>query len=370
MQRRDLLKLTALAAALGAVSPGHLLAAASPAKPLKILFLGGTGFIGPHMVQQAVDAGHTVTLFNRGNRSERFPDLEQLVGDRDGQLDALAGRAWDVVIDTSGYLPRHVDDSAKLLKAGGTPHYLFISTVAVYEKQASGAMDEQSPLATLADPTTETIDGDTYGPLKGLCEAAVKRHYPDAHTILRPTFIIGPGDHTDRFAHYLERPLAGGTMAAPGPQDAPLAYVDVRDLAAFTLLAAEQPIAGTYNMVNAPGAATTGELMRRSLAASGADVELAWISYDFLQSHGLLVDEEAGYPMFVNPLEYGGFHNMSQSAAVARGFRNRPFAGTFDATWAWWSSQPAERRAERRQPLSAEVEKTWVEAFKAEQAAA
>lgn len=368
MQRRDVLKLGALAAAMGAVSPFGLFATERAAKPLKILFLGGTGFIGPHMVRQALDRGHEVTLFNRGKNDDLFPELEQLTGDRDGKLHALEGRRWDAVVDTSGYVPRHVDDSARLLKAGGTPYYLFISSVAAYEKQADGAMDEDSPLATMPDPTVEEVNGETYGPLKVLCEQAVLRHYPDDSTILRPTYIIGPGDTTDRFSHYLERPLAGGTMAAPGPEDASLPYVDVRDLAAFTVMSLERKISGRYNMVNAQGAATTGEMMRRSLAASGADVELAWISYPFLHAHGLAGDDSPGFPMFSDTVEYGGFSHLSQAAAVAKGFRNRPFAETFDAHWNWWSSLPADRRANRRKVLPVEIEQRWIEALKSAKA--
>lgn len=368
MQRRDVLKLGALAAAMGAVSPLGLFAAEPAAKPLKILFLGGTGFIGPHMVRQALDRGHQVTLFNRGKNDELFPELEQLTGDRDGKLQALEGRRWDAVVDTSGYVPRHVDDSARLLKAGGTPYYLFISSISAYEKQADGAMDEDSPLATMPDPTVEEITGETYGPMKALCEQAVLRQYPDASAILRPTYIIGPGDTSDRFSHYLERPLAGGTMAAPGPEDAALSYVDVRDLAAFTVLALENRTSGRYNMVNAPGAATTGDMMRRSLAASGAKIELVWISYPFLHAHGLAGEDSPGFPMVSDPVEYGGFDHLSQAAAVAKGFKNRPFAETFDAHWDWWSSLPAERRAGRREVLPVDVEQQWIAAWKSAKA--
>jgi 2'-hydroxyisoflavone reductase len=314
------------------------------------------------MVRGALDRGHVVTLFNRGNNEERFPELEQLVGDRDGELGALEGRRWDAVVDTSGYVPRHVEDSARLLKAGGTPHYLFISTVAVYDIRPGGVIDEDAPLATMADPAVEKVTGETYGPLKALCEQAVQRHYPNASTLLRPTYIVGPGDTTDRFAHYLERPLAGGTMAAPGPQDLPLAYVDVRDLAAFTVRALEQAVYGRYNIVDAPGAATTGEMMRRSLAASGADVDLAWITHEFLHEQGLAGNGQPGFPMIVDPVEYGGLRQISHAAAVARGFRNRSFADTFDATWDWWSSLPAERRANRRKVLPVEAEQRWIAA--------
>ncbi|MEJ8566390.1 NAD-dependent epimerase/dehydratase family protein [Elongatibacter sediminis] len=348
--------------ALGALVPFGLTARTRPnEEPLRILFLGGTGFIGPHMVRQALSRGHEVTLFNRGNHPDAFPQLEQLVGDRDGGLTALEGRQWDAVIDTSGYVPRHVDDSSRLLAAAGTPHYLFISTVAVYERFDSPEMDESAPLATLEDPGVEEVTGTTYGPLKVLCEAAVKAHYPAAHTILRPTFICGPGDHTDRFIWYIDRPLAGGRMAVPGPQSLAISYVDVRDLAEFTVRALEERIEGAYNMVNPPGATTTGDLMRESLTASGADPDLVWMTSGFLRDHEL----EWRFPMCPDPLENPAVGHFSQAAARERGFSNRPFTETVRATFDWWMNQPEERRKNRRDVLPRDVEQSWLAALDA-----
>jgi 2'-hydroxyisoflavone reductase len=361
INRRDLIRLVAAAGAASALTPLGLFAqggSASPSRPLRILFLGGTGFIGPHMVQRALDRGHTVTLFNRGNNADEFPDLEQLLGDRDGKLGALEGRQWDAVVDTSGYVPRHVDDSARLLAAGGTPHYLFISTVAVYDKFDTPGMDESAPLATLADPTVEEVTGETYGALKVLCEQAVLRHYPEAHTILRPTYIVGPGDHTDRFIYYIDRPLAGGRMPVPGPQSLAINYVDVRDLAEFTIRSLEERINGIYNMVNAPGGTTFGDVMRESRAASGAYLGLVWITAEFMREHGL----EWQFPMSPNPLESPANGHLSQAAAIAQGFTNRPFAETVKATYDWWMAQPAERRQKKQDVLPLEVQEAWLKA--------
>ncbi len=355
----------ALILATGAGAMTSLLPSAAGAKnsgsgaPLRILFLGGTGFIGPHMVQAAVDRGHAVTLFNRGNNPEAFPDLEQLVGDRDGGLDALAGRQWDAVVDTSGYVPRHVRDSARLLAAGGTPHYLFVSTVSVYAERRKRGMDESAPRATSDDPSVEEVTGETYGPLKVLCENAVRETYPDAHTVLRPTFICGPGDHLDRFIWYIDRPLAGGRMPVPGPESLAMNYVDVRDLAAFTVDTLERHIYGSYNMVNPPGGTTSGDLMRESLAASGADVELEWISPERMRALGL----EWHFPMCPDPLEYPAHGYVSQAAAVAQGFVNRPFADTVRDTCDWWMSLPPERRRDRRDVLPLALERDWLEAL-------
>ncbi|MDZ4348070.1 MAG: NAD-dependent epimerase/dehydratase family protein [Xanthomonadaceae bacterium] len=361
LHRRKILKLAAAGGTLAMLSPLTLLAQTAKApRPLEILFLGGTGFIGPHMVQEALDRGHKITLFNRGN-SPPPPGVEQLIGDRDNDLTALEGRRFDAVVDTSGYVPRHVDSAAALLAKGGTPHYLFISTVAVYDNFRQPGMDESGQLKTLADPSIETVDGETYGPLKVLCEQAVNAHYTGAATILRPTFIIGPGDHTDRFIYYIDRPRQGGRMPVPGPQSLAMAYVDVRDLAAFTIHSLEDNIFGIYNMVSAPSATTFGEVMRLSLEASGADVELAWIAPGQMRA----ADLEWSFPMCPNPLENPGFPSLSQAAALAKGFSNRPFSDTVRDTYDWWMAEPEARRLGKRDPLPLETQQKWLQALDA-----
>ena len=361
IKRRELIGGAAGVTAAASLAPFGVFAAdaaGKAAKPLSILFLGGTGFIGPHMVRLAVERGHKVTLFNRGHNADEFPDLEQLIGDRDGKIEVLEGRKWDAVVDNSGYVPRHVDDSARLLAAGGTPHYLFISTVSVYANLAPPGMDESAPLATIPDPNVEEVTGETYGALKALCEQAVQKTYPSAYTILRPTFIIGPGDHTDRFIYYIDRPLAGGRMPVPGPQSLAMNYVDVRDLAAFTIRSLEEGINGTYNMVNPPGNTNFGDVMRESLAASGAKPELVWITPDFMKEHGL----DWQFPMCPYPPEASGHGHVSQAAAVSKGFTNRPFTETVKATYDWWMEQTPERRLEAAKSLPMDVQEAWLKA--------
>ena len=359
INRRDILKV-AIAGSLAAAAPSVVFSAEHKAsKPLRILILGGTGFIGPHMVQTAVDRGHEVTLFNRGTVSELFPGLEQLTGDRDGQLESLEGKSWDAVIDNSGYVPGHVKDSAKLLSKT-TPHYLYISTVAVYKDLNTPDMDENSPLATIEDESIEEVTGETYGPLKALCESMVKTYYAeDARTILRPTYIVGPGDTSDRFIYYIDRPMAGGRMPVPGPKDAPLSYVDVRDLAEFTIHTLEEKITGTDNIVSPPGRDSIGELMDLSLTASGAGVDLVWVPE---QVQADKHDEIREFPMFPPPALEGGLSYMSQSAAVGKGFSNRPFKDTVAATYEWWMAQPPERRQNKRQVFPEDVQRQWLQA--------
>ena len=181
-----------------------------------MLILGGTGFIGPHFVDALTAGKHKITLFNRGKRDpEAKEGIEQLLGDRNGQIDSLKGRDWDVVIDNSGYTPKQVKATADLLK-GHVSHYIFISSVAVYADFKKADIDEDYPLAQLKDPTVDVVNGETYGGLKVLCEKVVEETYGKQATIIRPSYIAGPGDHTDRFTYWPWRVAKGGEMLAPG----------------------------------------------------------------------------------------------------------------------------------------------------------
>jgi len=254
--RRDFLKAGVLGAGLVAAAPAAgVLASGGGAKKksLSILVLGGTGFIGPHMVREALRRGHSVTLFNRGRTNNAlFPDLETLKGDRNSNLEALEGRKWDAVIDNSGYVPRHVQNSARLLSSN-ISHYLFISTVAVYADM-TGANPEDAPLASIEDERTEQVTGETYGPLKALCEKKVAEEIGDDRlTIMRPTYICGPGDHTDRFTYWPVRTADGGEMLWPGDPSNTMQIIDVRDLANFVIDSLQSRVMGTYNCVTPVG---------------------------------------------------------------------------------------------------------------------
>jgi len=249
-------------------------AAAAPPKPLRILVLGGTGFIGPHMVRRARERGHTITLFNRGrSNDDLFPDLETLIGDRDGKLDALKGRQWDAVIDTSGYIPRHVRDSANLLKDAAR-HYLFISTISVYADFNQPGITEDYPGGTMPDPTVEQITGETYGPLKVLAEQAVREAFPTGSIIVRPGYIVGPGDSTDRWTYWPVRVARGGEVLAPGQPSDPMSFIDARDLAAFTVHLIEQGNTGTFNAVGPAKPMPTGEVLDRLKAVTNSNATL------------------------------------------------------------------------------------------------
>ena len=198
-----------------------------------MLILGGTGFIGPHFVNALTAGGHEITLFNRGKRDpEAKQGVEQLLGDRNDNLKSLEGRDWDVVIDNSGYTPNQVKLSTDLLKPH-SKHYIFISSIAVYDDFQNPPIDESHKLAAIGDMPQDKLEGDNYGPLKVLCEAVVEKAYGKHANIIRPTYIAGPGDFSDRFTYWPFRVAQGGEMIAPGTPDDPIQYIDVRDLADF-----------------------------------------------------------------------------------------------------------------------------------------
>src|SRR5262245_3543399 len=227
-------------------------------RPVKVLILGGTGFIGPHFVRMCRDGGHTVTLFNRGKSNPRlFPDVETLTGDRDGQVEALKGRDWDVCIDNSGYFPAQVQLSTGLLK-DHVQHYIYISSVSAYADFTTAGIDEDYKVAKLSDANATEITDENYGALKARCEQVVEQIYGTRQAVIRPTYIVGPGDTTDRFTYWPVRVARGGEVLAPGTPRDPIQFIDVRDLADFVHLCVEQRIAGRYNVCNPPGAVTMG----------------------------------------------------------------------------------------------------------------
>ena len=275
----------------------------SAPQPLRVLILGGTGFIGPHMVRYALERGHSVTIFNRGRTNPHlFPEVEKLIGDRDGQLGALEGRRWDVVLDNSGYVPRHVRDSAQLLK-DATDHYLFTSTAGVYAswydasggmKSAPGAPEwpargttEDHPTVVLPEPGSEDV-GRFYGHLKVLCEDAVRDAYGDDRCVItRPGLIVGPGDTTDRFTYYPVRIDRGGEILAFGAPDDPVQYIDARDLAGWSVRLCEDRVSGTYNAVAPLGGIRMAELLYGIRAITSTPMRFTWVPGSFLAEQGV-----------------------------------------------------------------------------------
>jgi nucleoside-diphosphate-sugar epimerase len=361
MTRRSFLQssLGALAAA-AAPAPATLGAEEKP-KKRRILVLGGTGFLGPALVEAARARGHAVTLFNRGKtRPELFPDVEKLRGDRDGKLDALRGRSWDAAIDTSGYVPRIVKMSAELL-GPEVGRYLFVSSISVYPEEVKAGADEASAVQTLDDPATEDV-GKHYGALKAACERAAEAAIPGRVAVVRPGLIVGPGDPTDRFTYWPVRLDRGGEVLAPGDGEDPAQIVDVRDLAAWMIALAERGAAGTWNATGPAERLTMRALLERSRGAIGSKASLLWVPAAFLAEQK--VAPWSDLPVWVPGAE-SGFASLSNARAVAAGLRFRPAGETARDTLAWWKAQPPERRAKLRAGLSEAREREVVAAWKA-----
>lgn len=251
-------------ATMGLFASGCSRGAGEPAaKPLDILVLGGTGFLGPHQVEPGLARGHRITLFNRGRSAPGLygDRVEVLIGNRDARIDqglnALKGnRRWDVVIDNSGFIPRHVRDSVELL-SGRIDRYLYISTVAVYDPAGGAVLTESSPLRSLADPQAEELTWASYGPLKTECDRIVQTSLGAKATIVRPTFIVGPGDDSDRFTYWVERTARGGDVLGPPDAKSELQWVNVRDLCPWIVTLAERNVSGIFNAAG-PATAVTG----------------------------------------------------------------------------------------------------------------
>jgi 2'-hydroxyisoflavone reductase len=348
--------------AAAALTLGRPRALAAPPKPLKLLILGGTRFLGPALVAAARARGHTLTLFNRGKTNPgRFPDLEQLHGDRDGKLEALAGRRWDAVIDDSGYVPRHVRDSARLL-APQVGYYLFVSTVSVYA-DTSKPVDERSPLATLKEPTEKVSDG-SYGALKALCEKEAEAAFPGRAGIVRPGLIVGPDDPTDRFTYWPLRVSRGGEVLAPGAASDPILYIDVRDLASWMIALAEKHVSGTFNALGPAGALGMGPFLDGIKQGVRGDARFTWVDTAFLDKHN--VQPWSDMPVWVPPVGEGAYMGrISRARAVQAGLTFRPVAETARDTLAWWNELPAERRAKLRAGLPTEREREVLAAWHA-----
>jgi len=333
--------------------------------PLRILILGGTRFLGIHLAEAALARGHHVTFFNRGRtRSDLFPQIDRLIGDRDGQsnggLTALEGRRFDAVIDTSGYVPRHVRLSAGLL-ATQAPQYLFISTVSVYRdfKQAN---NELSALGSLNDPTVETVDGSTYGPLKALCEQEALRAYAGQRcTILRPGLIVGPYDNTDRFTYWPARCAKGGRFIAPGTARDPIQIIDARDLADFSIVCLEQRIAGVFNVISPPGWFSMGDLVTRA-AEVATDIAKpvqqpmpVWLPSNFLDEQKVMPWSDM--PVWVPETDDSmGFTKTAAEQALRAGLRIRPLDSTLTDTLRWHLGRSQADREKLRAGLSSERE--------------
>lgn len=328
-----------------------------------LLILGGTGFLGPHVVESARARGIRVTLFNRGKTNPHlFPEVEKLRGDRNGDLSALEGRSWDAVLDTSGYVPRAVRASASLL-APAVAHYVFISSISVYPDYPFKGITEDYKLATMEDETNEDVRAN-YGALKALCERAAEDTMPGRVTNIRPGLIVGPGDPSDRFTYWPVRLARGGEVAAPGNGEDPVQHIDVRDLAAWIVHMIAERIMGVYNATGPAGVMTARNMLERCKAAVGSTASLTWVDTKFLEQHKVTpwMDMPAWVPAEGDSV---GFGSVDCSKATAQGLRFRELEDTARATLAWFDTLPPERRSKLRAGLTAEREAALLTAWHA-----
>lgn len=319
---------------------------------MKVLMLGGTRFLGKNIVEAAMARGHEVTLFNRGNNRDLFPHLEQLIGDRDGGMDALMNRSWDAVIDTSGYVPRIVNQSLQALK-NRAQHYTFISTINVYDESVPGEISESHPVHALKDESIEDVQK-AYGPMKARCEQLVREQMEDKALIVRCGLIAGPGDHTDRLTYWPRRIARGGEVLAPGNPNAPIQFIDVRDVSEWIVRKVEERHAGLYTATGPGEPITIGGFLEACTRALESNARLTWVPDSFLK------EQEVGswieMPLWIP--EEASLHalmSVNVSRAKEAGLTYRPLETTIKDTLIWDRSRPAE--TERKAGLAEEKEK-------------
>lgn len=309
---------------------------------MRLLIIGGTRFVGRALAEAALASGHAVTLLHRGNAGcDVLPDAEHLHANRDGGLGVLGERNWDAVIDTCGQIPRVVEASATQV-SGRASRYLFISTISVYADPLPPGFTEDTPVATLDDPTTEALTNETYGGLKALCESRVRNAFGDGAIIVRPGLIVGPRDYTDRFPYWVRRIAEGGEVLAPGSPEQAVQFIVARDLAAFCLHLLDTGTDGALHVTGPAGRLTLRGFLDGTREALDARATFTWVDELFLREAG--VHPWTELPLWV-PAADAAFSEANLARAVAAGLRCRPLADTVRDTLAWERNLPADARA-------------------------
>jgi len=371
--RRQFIKLSAATGgALAIGTRSATLFAEKSVKPLRILILGGTGFTGPYQVRYALGRGHEVTTFNRGKThpGELPNEVEQLIGDRNGQLDALKNRQWDVAIDNPTTLPAWVRDAAQILK-GNVERYVFISTISVYGEVKTGP-DENAATEKYegADPYKETLEAmkaggyKTYGPLKALSEKEAEKWFPGKTLIIRPGLIVGPRDETDRFTYWPVRIDRGGEILAPGSPNDPVQFIDARDLAEWTVRVVENRETGIYNATGPAKPLGIGGMLDEIKVALKSNATFMWVTEDFLTQQK--VQPWSDMPVWTG--KESGLARAKIDRALSKGLTFRPLAETARDTLAWFKSQGRDRQAKLRGGITAEREAEVLTAWKKQKA--
>jgi 2'-hydroxyisoflavone reductase len=299
---------------------------------MRLLVIGGTEFVGRAVVEAAVDRGHDVTVFHRGaTEPADLPTVRHVHGNRDGGLHALEGRRWDAALDTCAYVPRQVHEIVETL-AGAVEHYGFVSTLSVYPDELPPGGTERSPVHPPPYPDTEEVDEQSYGPLKVACEHEALAGFSGRCLIVRPGYIVGPHDPTDRFTYWVLRTSLGGETLAPAPPGEALQVVDVRDLAAFTLDHLEARTDDVFGVVGPDAPLTWEAFLRGAADVAGSDLDATWVDGGFLRER---LGEDVYRMLPLWDMEWPGLHRFDAAKAVGAGLRHRPIAVTVTDTLAW-----------------------------------
>jgi nucleoside-diphosphate-sugar epimerase len=325
---------------------------------MRMLVLGGTSFAGRHLVELALARGHELVLFNRGRtRPDLHPGVERVVGERAGSLDGLRGRTFDAVVDMSGYFPPDVERSAQLL-ADSAGRYLFVSTRSVYaDHSRPGANEDSAPAELPPGAPQDEITGESYGPLKVMCEQAVRAAFGERALVLRPGLIVGPYDPTGRFTYWPVRVAEGGDVLAPAPPDQPIQVVDARDLVTFALDLVERDAGGTFDVVSPGGMHTLGRVLDACQAAGGGDARIVWVDEAFLLERG--VEPWTELPLWTPGEDMAGFQRSDVSRALAAGLSIRPIAETVADTLRWAQAEHPAPGASMTREREAALLREW-----------
>ena len=340
---------------------------------MKILIIGGTKFLGRHLIDAAQARGHAVTLFNRGTKyaEDSLENVEQIHGDRNTDLTRLAGREFDSVIDTCGYLPQSVAASAARL-SGAVNQYIFVSSISAYADFREKNRDETAPLAELTpeqkerfekiDPQGELtgpILGEMYGALKVLCEQAAEEAMPGRVLVVRPGLIVGERDWTDRFTYWVMRTARGGEVLAPGSPESFVQFIDARDLARWIIGMAEAGETGTFNATGKPFELTFGALLEEIKSATGSDARLTWATEGFLTAESVAPWSDMPLYLFESDADWQGFLSANVDRALAKGLEFRPLRETILETLAWRKNVKDDLKAGISPEREAALLKKW-----------
>lgn len=340
---------------------------------MKILIIGGTKFLGRHLIKAAQDRNHEVTLFNRGKTSdEEFANVEQIHGDRNFELEKLANRTWDAVIDTCGYLPQSIKTSAEFLK-NSVGQYVFISSISTYSDFSLPNFAENTPLAKLTPEQekrlaeidlkgdlTAYVLGEMYGALKVLCEEEAERAMPNKTLIIRPGLIVGEYDWTDRFSYWVMRVAKGGEVLAPGNPNRFIQFIDAQDLAKWTIKMIEDKEVGVFNATGKPFELTFGKFLDEVKSVIKSDAQFTWVSEEFLTEEKVAPWSELPLCLPESDEDSKGFLSANVDKAINKGLTFQPLSETILKTLTWRKSINSELKA----GLSAKREKELLQKWR------